>query len=894
MKTVLIEELIRINTLMGNNSIDHLSIFESINKSQILNEGGPGPAGLIERLLQLAEKNLKNKDDLYDILKYLDEAADEKVKLPEIDPLTGTKASRARQLELLAEELGLDAESIAAGYRSEMTIEGAFEKLYEMAKKAANSATNPVKMTDPEVMALLTKLEKTTFDTDAGLLMLYNNSLGEVTNWIKNQPVGETLTEEQILAEFEKRLTKRLEDSIKGSGYKITDDVYKEMILHYKNKFKTKPSGKTKSPLLQAIEDADRPEIISNTGKEKIRPQTVVAYGLGVNFFEVKTIFKKLLDSIESLRKGKGWQSSIIINQRMENRINIFKSLSPEQIISETGDISEACQTLIRGHISDMKSIRNVEKDIIKYWEEFIDELNDLPGWKPVADKIQNVLLYEGVGTFGIKFNDVSISKYMDEVADIMLKNPTKDKYGVITGERVNQFIQIYRQLIYNFRGLFKDFSSAKKAADEVKQGYLKKVTSAAKNFPIQRILSGLTFYTLFTPRQIAFLMFSRGLNAQSILVGYFSTYFMVLFWKKCMKSVYAGAYYFVSAILEAYKTDEDIKYTDLFLNELKQIWGLAYDGANTILQNDLLKVKSLKVKEIKNFKGISGEKEDFYFPIDIRGGVWPSLFGALFDTFNKSAADKDAWVMNTYEESTKKVWDNMDETSKITVLETIAINTLEDFPYFSKLSEKTKSFAYQQMVESNNITPSDVEIIRKSRIGKVPIDGTSTSTRLKELVRKYSSSTATQDEIDKMYGDIVKQTKVGAFMAPNGALYEIFRETDNTLDKVFKFRPLSFDAFYGVDSVKLPGKGKGYKIYFDEKIDTKPIALEKKDITNKGISVDNYNVDDSGFFKDKKNAEDVMLLLQSKLPKSEPSTTVYTMKEFANILKNSKAPDIK
>ena len=891
MKTVLIEELIRINTLMGNNSIDHLSIFESINKSQILNEGGPGPVGLIERLLQMAEKSLKNKEDLTNILKYLDDAADEKVKLPEIiDPLTGTKASRARQLELLAEELGLDAESIAAGYRSEMTIEGAFETLYEMAKKAANSVTNPVKMTDPEVMALLTKLEKTTFDTNPDLLRLYNNTWGEVTNWIKNQPPGVTLSEEDILAEFEKRLTQKLEDSIKGSGYKITDDVYKEMILHYKNKFKTKPSGKTKSPLLQAIEDADRPEIISNTGKEKIRPQTVDAYGLGVNFFEVKTIFKKLLDSIESLRKGKGFQSYTIIKQRMENRINIFKSLSSEQIISETGDISEACQTLIRGHISDMKSIGNFEKDIIKYWEEFIDELNDFPGWKPVADKIQNVLLYEGVGTFGIKFNDVSISKYMDEVADIMLKNQAKDKYGVIKGERVNQFIQIYRQLIYNFRGLFKDFSSAKKAADGVQKGYLNKVKSAVKNFPIQRILSGLTFYTLFTPRQIAFLMFSRGLSAQSILVGYFSTYLMVLLWKKVMKSVYASVYYFFSAMSEAYKTDEDTSYTELLLNELKQIWGLAYDAANTILQNDLL-----KVKEIKNFKGISDEKNiNFYIPIDIRGGVWPSLFDAIFATFNKNAADKDAWVMNTYEESTKKVWDNMDETSKITVLETIAINTLEDFPYFSKLSQNPKSFAYQQMVKSNNITPSDVEIIRKSRIGKVPIDGTSTSTRLKELVRKYSSSTATQDEIDKMYGDIVKQTKVGAFMAQDGKLYEIFRETDNSTDKVFKFRPLSFDAFYGVDSVILPGKGKGYKIYFDEKIDTKPIALEKKDITNKGISVDNYNVDDSGFFKDKKNAEDVMLLLKSKLPKSEPSTTVYTMKQFADILKNSKAPDIK
>lgn len=890
MKTVLIEELIRINTLMGNNSIDTPNIFESINKSQILNEGGPGPAGLIERLLQLAEKNLKNKDDLYDILKYLDDAADEKVKLPEMDPLTGTKASRARQLELLAEELGLDAESIAAGYRSEMTIEGAFKKLEEMAKKAANSVTNPVKMTDPEVMALLTKLEKSTFDTDAGLLMLYNNSLGEVTYWIKNQPPGVTLSEEDILLEFEKRLTKRIEDLIKGSGFKITDDVYKEMILHYKNKFKNKPSGKTKSPLEQAIVDADRPEIISNTGKEKIRPQTVTAYGLGVNFFEVKTIFKKLLDSIESLRKGKGWQSSIIIKQRMENRINILKSLSPEQIISESRDISEDVQKLIRGHISDMKSIRNVEKDIIKYWEEFIDELNDFPGWKPVADKIQNVLLYEGVGTFGIKFNDVTISKYMDEVADIMLKNQVKDRYGVITGERVNQFIQIWRQLIYNFRGLFKDFSSAKKAADEVQKGFLNKVKSAVKNFPIQRILSGLTFYTLFTPRQIAFLMFSRGLSAQSILVGYFSTYFMVLLWKKVMKSVYAGVYYFFSATSGAYKTDEDMSYRDLLKQELKQIWVIAYERANSKLQGDLS-----KVKEIKNFKGISGEKNiNFYVPIDIRGGVWPSLFEAIFATYDKSAADKDSWVMNTYEESTKKVWDNMDEENKKIVLETIAINTLEDFPYFSKLSQNSKSFAYQQMVESNNITPSDVEIIRKSRIGKVPIDGTSTSTRLKELVRKYSSSTATQDEIDKMYGDIVKQTKVGAFMAPNGALYEIFRETDNSLDKVFKFRPLSFDAFYGVDSVILPGKGKGYKIYFDEKIDTKPIALEKKDITNKGISVDNYNVDDSGFFKDKKNAEDVMLLLQSKLPKSEPSTTVYTMKQFADILKNSKAPDIK
>lgn len=889
MKTVLIEELIRINTLMGNNSIDTPNIFESINKSQILNEGGPGPVGLIERLLQLAEKSLKNKEDLTNILKYLDEAADEKVKLPEIDPLTGTKASRARQLELLAEELGLDAESIAAGYRSEMTIQGAFEKLEEMAKKAASSS-NPVKATDPEVMALLTKLEKSTFDTDAGLLMLYNNSLGEVTYWIKNQPVGTTLSEEDILLEFEKRLTKRIEDLIEGSGYKITDDVYKNMILHYKNKFKTKPSGKTKSPLLQSIDDAERPEIISNTGREKIRPKTVDAYGLGVNFFEVKTIYQKLLDNIESLRKGTGFQSYTIIAERMENRINIFKNLSPEQIFNETGDISEASQKLIRGHISDMKSIGNFEKDIIKYWEEFIDELNDFPAWKEVADKIQNVLLYEGVGKFGIKFNDVTISKYMDEVADIMLKNPTKDKYGVITGERVNQFRQIYRQLIYNFRGLFKDFSSAKKAADEVKQGFFKKLTSAAKNFPIQRILSGLTFYTLFTPRQIAFLMFSRGLGVQSILVGYFSTYLMVLLWKKFMKSVYATAYYFVSSTSEAYKTDEDITYLDLLKQELKQIWGIAYERANSILQGDLS-----KVKEIKNFKGISGEKEDFYIPIDIRGGVWPSLFDALFATYNKSAADKDAWVMNTYEESTKKVWDNMDETSKITVLKTISANITEDFGYFSGLSSKNpKSLAYQQMLKSNNIPSSDVEIIRKSRIGKVPIDGTSTSTKLKELVRKYSSDNASSDEVNKMYDDIVKQTKVGAFMTQDGKLYEIFRETDNSTDKVFKFRPLSFDAFYGVDSVILPGKGKGYKIYYDYEIDKKPIALEKKDITNKGISVDNYNVDDSGIFKDKENAEDVMLLLQSKLPKTEPSNTVYTMKEFANILKNSKAPDIK
>lgn len=890
MKTVLIEELIRINTLMGNNSIDTPNIFESINKSQILNEGGPGPVGLIERLLQLAEKSLKNKEDLTNILKYLDEAADEKVKLPEIDPLTGTKASRARQLELLAEELGLDAESIAAGYRSEMTIQGAFEKLEEMAKKAASSS-NPVKATDPEVMALLTKLEKSTFDTDAGLLMLYNNSLGEVTYWIKNQPVGTTLSEEDILLEFEKRLTKRIEDLIEGSGYKITDDVYKNMILHYKNKFKTKPSGKTKSPLLQSIDDAERPEIISNTGREKIRPKTVDAYGLGVNFFEVKTIYQKLLDNIESLRKGTGFQSYTIIAERMENRINIFKSLSVDQIIGESGDISEAAQKLIRGHISDMKSIGNFEKDIIKYWEEFIDELNDFPGWKPVADKIQNVLLYEGVGKFGIKFNDVTISKYMDEVADIMLKNQVKDRYGVIKGERVNQFIQIYRQLIYNFRGLFKDFSSAKKAADGVQKGFLNKLRSAVKNFPIQRILSGLTFYTLFTPRQIAFLMFSRGLSAQSILVGYFSTYLMVLLWKKCMKSVYATVYYFFSATSDAYKTDEDMSYWELLKQELKQIWGLAFDAANTILQNDLL-----KVKETKNFKGISDEKNiNFYIPIDISGGVWPSLFDAIFATYNKSAADKDAWVMNTYEESTKKVWDNMDETSKITVLETLSKNLVEDFGYFSEISSKNpKSLVYQQMLKSNNIPSIDVEIIRKSRIGKVPIDGTSTSTKLKELVRKYSSDNASSDEVNKMYDDIVKQTKVGAFMTQDGKLYEIFRETDNSTDKVFKFRPLSFDAFYGVDSVILPGKGKGYKIYFDEKIDTKPIALEKKDITNKGISVDNYNVDDSGFFKDKKNAEDVMLLLQSKLPKSEPSTTVYTMKQFADILKNSKAPDIK
>jgi len=877
MKTILIEELIRINTLMGNNSIDTPNIFESINKSQTLNEGGPGPAGLIERLLQLAEKNLKNKDELTKLLKYLDDAADEKIELPELDPLTGNKASRTRQLELLAEELGLEAESLVTGYRSEMTIQGAFLKLEEMAKKAASSA-NPVKATDPEVMALLSRMEKSTFDSDVDLLSLYNNSWGEVTNWIKNQPVGMTLSEEDILVEFEKRLTQRIEDLIKGTGYKITDDVYKNMISHYKNKFKTKPSGKTKSPLLQSIDNSGRSEIIANTGKEKIRPKTVDAYGLGVNFFEVKTIYQKLLDNIESLRKGTGFKSSTIIRERMETRINIFKNLSPEQIFNETGDISEASQKLIRGHISDMKSIGNFEKDIIKYWKEFIDELNDIPAWKDVADKIQNVLLYEGVGKFGIKFNDVAISKYMDEVADIMLKNQAKDKYGVITGERVNQFRQIYRQLIYNFRGLFKDFGAAKKAADEVEKGTWNKLKSAAKNFPIQRILSGLTFYTLFTPRQIAFLMFSRGLGVQSILVGYFSTYLMVLLWKKFMKSVYATCYYFVSSMADTYKTNENITYKDLLMQELKQIWGLSFDLANKILQTDLSKVKK--------FKGILGEKEQFYVPIDIRGGVWPSLFNALFATLDKSTADEDAWVMNTYEESTKKVWVNMSEEGQKAVLKTLSANIVEDFGYFSKLSQNPKSFYYQQMVKSNNISSSDVEIIRKSRIGKVPIDGTSTSTRLKELVRKYSSDKATQDEIDKMYGDIVKQTKVGAFMAQDGKLYEIFRETDNSMDKVFKFRPLSFDAFYGVDSVNLPGKGKGYKIYYDYEIDKKPIALEKKDITDEGISVDNYNVDDSGFFKDKKNAEDVMLLLQSKLPKSEPSTTVYTMKQFADILK--------
>lgn len=879
MKSILIEELERINTLMGNKNINFNRIEESLNKKIILSEQG---AGFIERLLQLAKNNFKNKEELLEVLEYLDKAGKESVELPKLDK-AGKPLSRLEQLEILAAKLSDEAETIALKWEKEMTFEESMQKLNDMLK-AAVKGEKAIRLDDPELLALLSKLENASFEKDEDLLKFYEDTRNEIKEWIKNQPVGEVKTQEDILGEFERVLKEKLEKALEEnkSPYKITDDVYKRLIEYYKNKFKTKPSPSKTSPIEDIVTETGRQDVYLPPSETRMNPKTVDVYGLSVNFFEVKALWQKFLDTITSLRKGQGFNSSAITAERIQTRLKILEQLPAAQIINEAGELSEDVQKLIRAHVRDLKILKDMETNFILRWNEFLGEMDKFPGWKPVVEKLKDVPLYEKNGKFGIGFIDQSIGKYMEEVSKVLLSNPNVTKTGKITGAEVGSFKQIWRQITFRFRELFTEVKVSYEAAGTTEKTFIKKGAGAAKSIIMQKIWSLLTFYTLFTPRQIMFVMQVRGVSAKAILTGYFATYVMMVVWKKFVKSLCLGVEYFVLAMVGFYETDVKSDYYDLFFKELEEVWGVSFDRADEKLQIDLE-----EVKRQKGFKGLGKETGlNWYLPIDIKGGVWRSLITILNNTMKKSTQDADDWINTTYQENTKKLWGQLDEEDKVATFEVLSKDILNDFGYFLSTTANSKSTRYGQVLQANKISEAELEKIKKAKIGKIPMAGTTVESEFNNLVKEYLNSDTglVEDKKAKLVKTIKDGIKFGAFISKSGKLYEIYRDNLGTLNKVFMFRPLTFYPFFDLGKIKMPGS-EGYRIYFEDKIDKKPIQQEKKDIEKSGIDLTGYKVDQYGTFEKEKEAKEIKNKLQSLLPKVEPSKVSYNMKQFASEL---------
>ena len=849
---------------MGLSIIDNYNINEIINKNvnlQLINE-----QNWLDDLLKLGKSAFENEDLMKAVIKQLDDdvPVGKKVKLPEVDA-AGKKLSRSEQIDEFAKTLKTDAEAIETAYKSnEALSQSSFAKFNEF---ITSSATVKGRQGNDALLNALVQqgLKKHVFEKEGSeWLKMYNDVVAAVeAEMAAHIDSYISFTEDDMLKFFNEKINEKLESlpDVKNGTRKVSD--YQEYYDWAWKKFTTEggnldgilgtPKFVRGKSIWTPSKDRSAMRGKSNPITTELSPEDLKRFTMSRNFTYVEELLHSIINYIKKIFTGVDE-----IKLRVEQRQLILESYDYQNVL-ESGVFPDDLKGLLRGHYSDLQMLGTIEKNFLKQWDQFVEGMKQ-SGWS--IDKLEKAFseteLYGGY--WQIFFKSESLLESLKDY-EIVYRNAIEKNYSPVRA-KLDEFINTMSVQLQEAKSKFE----AIKAATKEEKHWTKKLIKALGTiFTPRKILSLLSYWSLFTPKAIGKMLrlASGGSgNIKTILYGFIAVDIGMVIWKKTFKTVYAFLYYSFMGITHG-KTGNEVEgtYEQQFLNEVKNIWVGIFTGTFSELTNE--------------------DGWDWIKGFDIEGSYLWQKYIVPFRTTSPDVADKN--IQMSYNERFSLLWNTLDKKEQEKTIETLSDTGTGNFSYFA---HEVKKEPEKIIAQNPNVTKEDLDKILLSRVGLVNVEKFDFNfdfvETLKQMTQKQMSGEEMLEPEKQLFEKIKKSTDVGVFRA-NKNFYYITRDDNNISNYKFKFQKIPFIQKYRIFEKKI-GKNS-YVIYFDNDIDKKPTKQEKQDLINNGIDMTKYVLNSNNEFTKKDDAEEVVKILNNKIPKSEPDNIKLSIKQFADLL---------
>jgi hypothetical protein len=862
MKKNLLLEIEKIRNMMGLTINENNFVLEKFYNSLNTNTTLLNEQSWLDDLLKLGKGAFENEDLMKSVIKQLDDdaKAGNKVKLPEFDS-AGRKLTREEQIEQFTKKLAQDAENIETAYKSNaLKSQSSYQKFQEFVNASANATGR--KANDALLNSIIVQKTSSMFEkTDSIWLKMYDEVVEEIRAEISTHIDDQVpFNEDDMLKLFNEKLNKKLKElpQVKTGGRKVSD--FTEYYDWAWKKFTNKSGGfdgllgDLPGHAALMTPSKSRSAMRTKTGSKStsLLPSDEKLFTMGKNFTYVEQLITSLVNQIKTIFTGVDE-----IALRMERRQYILETYDYGSLMKD-GVIPEELQGLLRAHYNDLQMLGTLEKNFLKYWDEFVDGMKQ-SGW-PV-DKLEKAFEETEVyGSWrGVFFKSESLLEALKEYEKVY-RYAIQKEFGPIK----SKLSEFYNTMVAQYKNVESKFSTIKDgiAVEKTVGG---KILAFLKEVP-RNILSLLSYWSLFTPKAIGRMLRLAGGgtgNIKTILYGFIAVDIGLVLWKKIFKTAYAAMYYlYASATGSDTGNEETGTYMEQFLNEAKNIWTGIFTGTFSELTNE--------------------DGWDFIKGFDISGSYFWNLIFKNFATDKPDVADSN--IQMSYNERLSELWEKIPEKDKDNTIKVLASQTTSNFGYF-EFEVKNEP---NKIIEQNpGVTKEDLDKILLSRVGKIEVSEIDVDLDISETLKTLQQRQISQEEIDKKTNSLIDRAlnsiKVGAFKTKNNYFYMITRNTTFVNDLQFYFEPIPFTKQYRKFK-KTIGK-TSYTIYYDEFIDKKPRKLEYDELIDKGIDMGSYQLNSNKEFTNEDEVNKVLKLLNDKIPESEVSNEKLTIKQFANKL---------
>jgi hypothetical protein len=890
-KNILLE-IQRIKKLMSIEEISDFEINENLKTNLIHNENSflLNEQTIIDDIMKLGGVALKNEDLLKNILKEIDNITPkaEKIKLDDILTDAEKKLSRVEQLEIFAKKLVSQADNIERDYAAASNNIAEWMKFKQFLK----SSTKKVSTLSARVQALTTeKTTKVFEDTNSVWNKIYKKALIEIESWIKTfEAEGTTLTEKEILEEFNKILEKYIKEAAEStdSTFKIPPHPQNltPSLKTYSHFYDWAYSGFAKSQgkmdeLIDKYVGKSHPRETAETRfdyknklpkvKSEVDDLTLKTMGLKRNYSFFEKAIRSLIDRIRAWFIGYSK-----IAERLEQREIVIKNYDWEKALNADG-IPSDLEQLFRAHLNDMEMLGNYEKNVLQYFDDFKQSLI-LNGIKSseIDKAFQKTEIYKGGFAEVLLGRSKSLQDILDDYEIVFRKsldNPENSKIH-------NGLLEYGRMIKKVFGEIYSDVKTFKKNIPEGKmaENSLQTLKKACITFSAN-IFSFLSYFSLFSYRSLGRILRLAGPGGVGSIMAAVSSFVIaditLVIWKKILKQFFALGTW----IWETY-TEKDTggvnetTYNEKLAQESLAIWAHWFNPTyQTWLQSDV------PVLSINTYGWVA--------PIDPINSPLSRLLETSIKNGGKNSSQTAEKLNQTYNEQLLEVWELLKKDGQKDVIKTLEIEGQSAFARFKKYGEDPDVDDRKLFYTQNDITKEEFEKIIKSEIGKLEVDSSEVKLDVLDLIKKLTSEKLEGGEFTKTQTEKIKQKiKVGAYLvnsAEGPKFYTTERDSNSNSDRKFYFLEIPFKPYYDYVEDK-SGTDTEYAIFFRPNSSSKAQILNKDALKNLGVDVNSFKFGQKGYLLDEDQADEIKDDLNNSVP--EPTSKErLNAKQFANLL---------
>ena len=899
MKKNVLLEIQRIKKLMSIDSISDFEINENLKLNSIHNENNfllienPIITNL-DDIMKLGGVALKNEDLLKNIIKEIDAMTPKAEKIALDDLLTDAekKLSRVEQLEIFAKKLVSQADNIEKDYTAASKNIPEWKLFEDLLSQPSAKKVNSL---SARIKALtVQKTNKVFEDTDGIWNKIYENATNETYEWIIEQKsIGKTLPEKEIVEIFNTSLEDGIKKARKSGEIKPHPQrleanlkTYSEFYDWAFKKF-VKSGGKMDDLLDKArLKNMSRETASeryahkyktsgSNSKTQKIIPKvddlTIKKMTLYRNFSFFEKVIRSLINQIRTWFTG---YNKIL--ERLQQREIVIKNYDWSKAISQNGVPSDL-EGLFRAHLNDMEMLGNYEKNVLGYFDEFVESL-ELHGIKTdeIKTAFANTEIYKG-GFLEVLFGKAK------SLADIL------DDYEKVFGQSKNSEYSKLAGKFVEFKNLIKTvfgdaFQKAKEVSKDVKgkkigENTLQTLGKVCKKFS-PNILSLMTYFSLFSYRSLGRILRLAGPGGVGSIMAIISSFVIaditLVIWKKFLKQFVAiGTYLYEVRFQKDTGGVEKMSYNEKLAQESLAIWAHWFNPMyQTWLQSDV------PILAINTYGWVA--------PMDPINSPMVKLIKEIVIHAGDNSSQTAEKLNQTYNEQLEAVWNKLKKEDQKKIIKGLENSGIGAFSDFKSFGEDPQPGDKKEFYEQNEITEEDFKKIIKSEVGKITVDSSEVKLDVLELIYTLTQEKIKDtDEFTKKQAQKIKEKiQLGAYLVKEDGVpkfYTVERNSTDNWDRKFWFLEIPYTPYYDYVTDK-SGTQNEYAIFYRASASSKAEILDKEGLKKLGVNVNNYKFGQKGYLLDKDNAHEIKTYLNEKLPEP-PSPKKLTAKQFANLL---------